>query len=168
MKQMYIDTAWGSRSSGGQGRAKPLRLPYSTSVVQCPALRRLLLCRGITNGINTKEWDPETDEQLPMRARYSSRCVGQGKAAAKAHLQQQLGLLPSPHTPLLAFLGRLSPQKGADVVLAALPLLLAPPQSTGANVPGGACQIALLGAGWHSASFVCHGCFHVRGCHDSA
>ncbi len=42
-------------------------------------------------------------------------------------IQVRLGLEPRPSTPLFVFVGRLEEQKGADVLLAALPELLGPP-----------------------------------------
>ncbi|CAG9464642.1 unnamed protein product [Pedinophyceae sp. YPF-701] len=78
---------------------------------------------GITNGIDTEEWDPRTDAFLPEHARYSLGTVGTGKAAAKQLLQQRLGLEQDPHAPLIGFVGRLEHQKGVDILLAALPEL---------------------------------------------
>ena len=46
-------------------------------------------------------------------------------------MQVRLGLTPDPSKPLFAFIGRLEEQKGADVLLAALPQLLGPPSPTG-------------------------------------
>ena len=80
--------------------------------------------RGITNGIDVNKWNPETDQHLPAKVRYSSATVAAGKAAAKALIQQQHGLTVSPGSPLVGMVGRLAPQKGTDVLLAALPALL--------------------------------------------
>ena len=143
-------------------------LAFQTQSIACRC------CRGITNGIDTKEWDPSTDPHLPVAARYSSSSVTEGKAAAKALFRQQHGLHPTPNTPLVAFVGRLSSQKGADVLLAALPHMLSSSSTEAANshnssvpmedgqvvpaVHGDAvehsrCQIALLGAGQPSAAW---------------
>ena len=67
-----------------------------------------------------------------------------GRAANKAALQERFGLDPSPDALLFGVVGRLSGQKGLDLVLDALPVLLS---------LGG--QLALLGTGdrWFEASF---------------
>ena len=76
------------------------------------------------NGIDVEEWNPETDRHLPVTARYTAATVVTGKAAAKAHFQQCYGLQADPAIPLVGMVGRLTAQKGTDVVLAALPGLL--------------------------------------------
>jgi len=58
------------------------------------------------------------------------------RAANKTALQARLGLAPNPAAPLFAVVSRLTWQKGMDLLLAALPTLLA----EGA-------QLAVLGAG---------------------
>jgi starch synthase len=89
--------------------------------------------RGILNGVDGKVWDPEHDVGLP--ARYSARDLS-GKARCKQALQAELGLDPDPRVPLFCVVSRLTPQKGLDLVLGALPGLL----RSGA-------QFALQGAG---------------------
>jgi hypothetical protein len=79
------------------------------------------------NGIDTAEWDPATDARLPPDARYSAATVAEGKARAKALLQERLGLRLDPSAPLVGFVGRLTEQKGVDVLLGAAPALLAAP-----------------------------------------
>jgi starch synthase len=69
---------------------------------------------GILNGADYREWNPATDPHLPRN--YDPRTVEAGKAACKAALQQELGLAPSPRTPLLGFIGRLADQKGLDLI----------------------------------------------------
>ena len=88
---------------------------------------------GILNGLDTADWNPETDPHLA--ANFSARALA-GRAANKAALQARLGLAADPVAPLFAFIGRLAWQKGADLLLAA------------AHVPmqGGA-QLAMLGSG---------------------
>lgn len=88
---------------------------------------------GILNGIDTEAWNPATDTLLA--ARYDADSIA-GRAANKAALQERFGLDPDPDAPLFGLVSRLSWQKGVDLALAAVPLLLA---------EGG--QIALLGAG---------------------
>lgn len=87
---------------------------------------------GITNGIDTTLWDPETDPHLP--AHYSAADVS-GKRACKSALQRELGL-PADDVPLLAAIGRLTSQKGFDLLQQIIPELMM------CNV-----QVALLGSG---------------------
>lgn len=42
----------------------------------------------------------------------------EGKAAAKAKLQAELGLPVDPSAPLFGYIGRLEEQKGVDILLA--------------------------------------------------
>lgn len=70
---------------------------------------------GILNGIDTDVWDPAADAQLA--APYSLRDIA-GKGACKEALLAELGLEPAGcEAPLLAMVGRLTPQKGVDLVL---------------------------------------------------
>ena len=88
---------------------------------------------GILNGVDPREWSPASDPRIP--ARYDAGHLA-GKAACKAALQQTLGLAPSAAGPLFGVVSRLTTQKGLDLLLAALPRLIA-----------GGGQLALLGAG---------------------
>ncbi len=76
---------------------------------------------GILNGIDTALWDPGADAHLP--APYAADDLA-GKRIAKAAVQQELGLEPDAAAPLVVGVNRLTHQKMADVVLAALPALL--------------------------------------------
>jgi len=95
--------------------------------------RREADLQGILNGIDVREWDPATDPNLPSHFRRGDL---RGKARVKRALQRELGLPEDAAVPLLAFVGRLAPQKGVDLLEGALPALL----------DGGA-QLALLGSG---------------------
>jgi starch synthase len=91
---------------------------------------------GIVNGVDTDEWNPNTDSHLP--ARYGPDNLA-GKAECKRALREQLQLSP-PTTeadpPTFAVISRLARQKGIDLILDVLPELMA----TGA-------QLAVLGSG---------------------
>jgi starch synthase len=78
--------------------------------------------RGILNGIDTEIWNPATDPLLPHRFGRDSL---QGKALCKKALQVRSGLPGEGRAPLFALISRLTPQKGVDLVLGALPRLLA-------------------------------------------
>ncbi len=88
---------------------------------------------GILNGIDTTVWDPAADALLP--AQYSAARLT-GRVVAKAVLQTRLELDVQADTLLFGVISRLTWQKGLDLLLEALPALLA----TGA-------QLAVLGAG---------------------
>ncbi|MFO0582162.1 MAG: glycogen synthase GlgA [Anaeromyxobacter sp.] len=95
---------------------------------------------GILNGISTDEWDPARDRHLA--APFSAEDLS-GKAVNKAALQRELGLAARPDVPLLAIVSRLADQKGIDLVMAALPELMAHDA-----------QLAVLGSGrkdWEEA-----------------
>jgi len=78
-------------------------------------------------------WDPATDPHLG--ARYDVRRLGR-KAENKALLQREFGLADQRDVPLVAVISRLVPQKGLDLVMAALSEL----EMTGL-------QLVLLGTG---------------------
>ncbi len=88
---------------------------------------------GILNGVDEEVWNPATDAHIA--ARYDATRLD-ARAANKAALQRRLRLDPDPSAFLLGVVSRLSWQKGHDMLLAALPALMA----RGA-------QLALLGAG---------------------
>jgi starch synthase len=77
---------------------------------------------GILNGVDGEVWNPAGDAALA--ARYDARHLA-GKAACKAALQAEVGLAVEAATPLFGVVSRLTAQKGLDLVLGALPALLA-------------------------------------------
>jgi starch synthase len=77
---------------------------------------------GIMNGVDYRVWDPAHDRHLVCT--YSARRISE-KRACKIALQQEIALEPAPDTPLIAFNSRLAHQKMPDIVLEALPALLA-------------------------------------------
>jgi len=68
---------------------------------------------GVLNGIDMAEYDPSTDKRIAQN--YSSRHL-EGKAVCKKALQEELGLDVKADTPLIGMVGRLSNQKGLDLV----------------------------------------------------
>lgn len=76
---------------------------------------------GIVNGVDTGRWDPEQDAELA--ARYGVGDMG-GKEADTAALRRETGLASRGERPVLGFVGRLTRQKGADILAEALPELL--------------------------------------------
>lgn len=85
---------------------------------------------GILNGIDTALWNPATD---PAITPYDTP---EGKATSRAALIAEMGLDPGAPGPLCIVVSRLTEQKGLDLLLRCLPVLLE---------QGG--QLALLGTG---------------------
>ena len=85
------------------------------------------LARGSSSAFSTAStthvWDPANDADLPFR--YSAEAPG-GKAACKSALRAEMGL-PDDESdaPLMIYANRLTLQKMADIVLEAVPRLVA-------------------------------------------
>jgi starch synthase len=88
---------------------------------------------GILNGIDIAAWDPARDAFIPQR--YDAASLERKKANKEA-LQRRLDLDADPRAMLLGSVGRMTHQKGTDLIAAAAGELLAGPV-----------QLAVLGAG---------------------
>ena len=88
--------------------------------------------RGILNGIDTGEWNPETDTHLA--ANFGARTLAKRGANTRA-LEAEFGLERSAG-PLFIVVSRLTWQKGMDVLLEALD-----------HLAGIGARLALLGSG---------------------
>ncbi len=88
---------------------------------------------GILNGVDTAVWNPAADPLIA--APYEAENLA-GRTADRADLQHRFRLEPDPDATVFGVVSRLSWQKGLDLLLEALPALIA---------EGG--QLALLGAG---------------------
>lgn len=75
---------------------------------------------GILNGIDLDVWSPEADEALV--ATYSARSL-KGKARNRAEVEARFGLTPGDG-PLFCLISRLTAQKGLDMLLDCLPLIV--------------------------------------------
>ena len=69
---------------------------------------------GITNGIDTNTFNPETDAALP--AHFNADTFTVGKAECKAALQKEVGLPVNPDAPLMVMVTRLAGHKGLDLL----------------------------------------------------
>ena len=67
---------------------------------------------GVLNGIDYEVWNPEVDATIPRRYGVDSL---DGKADSKRALRHRL-LLAENDKPMVAFIGRLDPQKGLELV----------------------------------------------------
>ncbi len=88
---------------------------------------------GILNGIDARAWNPARDPHLASR--YSMRRLAL-KLPNKTALQQEFGLNVDAHVAVFGMVSRLVEQKGVDLLLDALPALMALPL-----------QIVVLGSG---------------------
>ena len=68
---------------------------------------------GVLNGIDIQDYNPETDAHIA--ANYSIQDLS-GKARCKEALQRNLNLNVDPHVPIIGMVGRLSNQKGLDLI----------------------------------------------------
>lgn len=73
---------------------------------------------GILNGLDYETWNPKKDPFLSVR--YDQKTWARGKAANKEAVQRRFDLPVSARVPLFGFVGRLSQQKGIDLILAAI------------------------------------------------
>ena len=89
--------------------------------------------RGILNGIDTVVWNPATDQAIASR--FDAAGLDR-RAANKSALQRRFGLEQKADGFLLGVISRLSWQKGLDLLIEALPELMA----SGA-------QLAVVGTG---------------------
>lgn len=69
---------------------------------------------GILNGLDMVDYDPAADKHIAKPYTFAS--LADGKAACKADLQEKLGLNVDPNVPIIGMVGRLSSQKGLDLV----------------------------------------------------
>ena len=69
---------------------------------------------GILNGIDQRTWNPKTDPHLCCN--YDADNWQDGKAKAKSALQEAVGLPPAPGSLMIGVIGRLSTQKGWDIL----------------------------------------------------
>ena len=75
---------------------------------------------GILNGVDTEQWNPETDNKLVQT--YSADTLLK-KSVNKRALRDLFGLPRTRNTPLFSMVTRLTQQKGIDLLLDAFPLL---------------------------------------------
>jgi starch synthase len=102
---------------------------------------RASVLTGILNGIDTDSWDPESD---PYIAKYYNASRLPVKIENKRALQQRMGLEANDEIPVLGAIGRLTYQKGLDLVLEVAAELISHPA-----------QLVVLGSGeqWQQEAF---------------
>jgi len=76
---------------------------------------------GIANGIDKKIWSPGKDPDIPVKFTKSKML---GKVQCKTALMEEVGLEIVPTRPLIGMVTRLAEQKGVDLLIQAMDLLL--------------------------------------------
>ncbi len=92
---------------------------------------------GILNGIDTIVWDPATDPMLPHN--YGPNELHAGKKGNREVLLKRFNL--QKDLPIIAFIGRLVSEKGADII---------PPLVSGFLQSGNRANFLVLGTGDHT------------------
>ena len=93
--------------------AKELMYPYYAHGLDGILSNAAWKLTGITNGIDIRTFNPETDPALP--AHYNAEDLS-GKAKCKAALQEEVGLPVKPDVPLMVMVTRLAGHKGLDLL----------------------------------------------------
>lgn len=73
---------------------------------------------GIVNGMDNREWSPQTDRYIDVH--YDATTVTEAKSLLKEALQAEVGLPVDKSIPLIGFIGRLEEQKGSDILVEAI------------------------------------------------
>lgn len=90
--------------------------------------------KGILNGIDNTLWSPETDPYIPKQ--FSAKALA-GKGTCKKALQKAFKLEAKPKVPVFGHVGRLTDQKGFDLMAGCLDELMMHEA-----------QLVVLGTGW--------------------
>ena len=94
--------------------ARELMYPYYAHGLDGILANNSWKLTGITNGIDTNTFNPETAKALP--AHYNAETFVEGKAKVKAALQEEVGLPVKPDVPLMVMVTRLAGHKGLDLL----------------------------------------------------
>jgi starch synthase len=76
--------------------------------------QRRSVLSGIINGVDYSQWNPEVDSSLPVK--YGPTTFRDGKLQSRAILQREFNLPQDNAGPVVAFVGRLTEQKGIDLI----------------------------------------------------
>ncbi len=113
--------------------AKDIQTPNYGCGLDTLLTERQYKLTGILNGIDSEVWDPNTDVHLNHN--YNTRNIS-AKVRNTQRLRTKLNLANSKEIPLIGMITRLTEQKGIDLVIPIIPMLIK------AGV-----QIAILGSG---------------------
>lgn len=84
---------------------------------------RLPDLRGILNGIDMNQWNPDTDPLI--ESKYNAGNFAERRPPNKRRLQHEAGLEERDDVPIIGMVSRLVQQKGLDLALPALRTILA-------------------------------------------
>src|SRR6266576_2631806 len=102
--------------------AAEIRTPEDGMALDGLLRLRSAVVSGILNGIDETVWNPATDPNLVSR--YNAARLGR-RAPNKAALKERFGIKTPDGSLLFGVISRLSEQKGLDLLVEALPRLLA-------------------------------------------
>jgi starch synthase len=104
--------------------AREIQTPEFGSGLDALLRARAHSLSGILNGVDYQEWDPRHDRFVPLH--YDASQLGT-KDAIKQEFLQRAGLATQGRSrlPLIGMVSRLATQKGLDLLIQALPRLLA-------------------------------------------
>jgi len=140
------------------GYASEMRTPAGGFRLDGLIKQREFFLAGILNGIDVVAWDPRTDSAIAMN--YDLDTLAEGKTACKLSLQEKVGLAQDRDIVLAGFVGRLTDQKGVDIILEAIDWMMA---DTGNGITG-RIQVFLMGNGdEHFVKQIYHACQRYPG-----
>lgn len=94
--------------------AEEIRQPYFSYGMEGILNARAHETIGILNGMNMEEFDPTTDPKIPYH--FDANDL-EGKKKNKIALLEELGLDPNPDRPVIGMVGRLTHQKGLNLLM---------------------------------------------------
>ena len=94
--------------------AEEIKMPFYGENLDGLMRARAGSLRGIVNGIDYDEFNPETDEYIP--AHYSAQTFRKEKIKNKKALQKELGLDEDEKAMMIGIVSRLTDQKGFDLI----------------------------------------------------
>ncbi|MCR5584762.1 MAG: glycogen synthase GlgA [Lachnospiraceae bacterium] len=94
--------------------AKEIQMPYYGEGLDGLMRARNNCLRGIVNGIDYKEYNPQTDRFIPHH--FSRATFKENKKKDKTELQKELGLEVNDKKFMVGIVSRLTDQKGLDLV----------------------------------------------------
>eukprot|EP00928_Gymnodinium_smaydae_P073172 TRINITY_DN56416_c0_g1_i1.p2 TRINITY_DN56416_c0_g1~~TRINITY_DN56416_c0_g1_i1.p2 ORF type:complete len:601 (-),score=142.91 TRINITY_DN56416_c0_g1_i1:103-1905(-) len=124
-----------------KGYASEMKTPEGGFRLEGIAKQKEFFFAGILNGIDVVAWNPARDPLLAQQ--YDASSFEEGRRACKLDLQKKVGLSQELDTALVAFVGRLTDQKGVDIILSAIDWMMT---DTNNGITGHV-QVLLMGNG---------------------